>query len=198
MTKFNLLIKRIFDFVGSLIGLVFLSPLLVILALIIKVDSKGPILFKQKRIGKDGNTFHIYKFRTMIVNAESIGDGLTVKSDSDSRITKVGGLLRKTSLDELPQLFNILIGDMSIVGPRPPVVYFPYDGYSSYPSWAARRFSMKPGVTGLSQVRVRNSVSWDERIKIDLEYIDSFSLLTDIKIILQTFRRVFSSNNIYQ
>ena len=154
-------------------------------------------MFKQERIGKNGNTFKILKFRTMIVNAEKIGDGLTVKSDSDSRITKVGNFLRKTSLDELPQLFNVFLGTMSLVGPRPPVVYFPYDGYDNYPKWAQKRFTFKPGVTGLSQVTVRNSVPWDERIKVDLEYINDFNIITDFKILLKTVSKVFKSENIY-
>lgn len=197
MLKINLFIKRIIDIVGSLIGIIILSPLLVIVAFAIKLDSKGPALFKQERIGKNGNTFKILKFRTMIVNAEKIGDGLTVKSDSDSRITKIGNFLRRTSLDELPQLFNVLLGTMSLVGPRPPVVYFPYNGYENYPKWAQKRFTFKPGVTGLSQVTVRNSVPWDERIKVDIEYINNFNVIYDIKIILNTFIRVIKPQSIY-
>jgi len=168
--KVNLLIKRFVDILGSFIGIIILSPLFILVAICIKVTSEGPVFFKQKRLGKDGKVFDIIKFRTMIVNAEKIGDGLTVKSEDDPRITKVGKLLRKTSLDELPQLINVLKGDMSLVGPRPPATYSPYDGYENYPEWAKRRFDMRPGMTGLAQITVRNSVVWDKRIVIDNIY----------------------------
>ena len=189
-------IKRIFDILASLLAIVILSPFLLMFSIILKLDSKGPILFKQKRLGKNGKIFTIYKFRTMVVNAENIGDGISIKSDKDPRITKVGGVYRKTSIDELPQLFNVLLGDMSLVGPRPPVIYTPYDGYENYPEWAKKRFEMRPGVTGLAQVKVRNSATWDERIKIDNEYIDRFSLWLDIKILFMTVGKVFGSDNI--
>lgn len=197
MRNINLTIKRLIDFFGSFIGVIIISPILIIIALLIKFTSKGPVFFKQERLGKDGKTFKILKFRTMVVNAEKIGDGLTVKSENDNRITKIGKFLRATSLDELPQLFNVILGQMSLVGPRPPVTYYPYDGYKNYPDWAKRRFSMRPGVTGLTQVTVRNSVSWDERIVVDNKYIDSFSIWYDIKILFSTFQKVFKSQNIY-
>lgn len=197
MRELNLFIKRVIDFFGSLIGSVIISPILIIIALLIKLTSKGPVFFKQERLGKDGKTFKILKFRTMVVNAEKIGDGLSVKSENDNRITRVGRLLRATSLDELPQLFNVILGQMSLVGPRPPVTYFPYDGYNNYPEWAKKRFTMRPGVTGLTQVTVRNSVSWDERIKVDDEYIDSFNVWFDIKLLFRTLGRIFKSQNIY-
>jgi len=197
MRELNLFIKRLIDFFGSLIGSIIISPILIIIALLIKLTSKGPVFFKQERLGKDGKTFKILKFRTMVVNAEKIGDGLSVKSKNDNRITKIGKILRATSLDELPQLFNVILGQMSLVGPRPPVAYFPYDGYDNYPEWAKKRFTMRPGVTGLTQVTVRNSVSWDERIKVDNEYIDSFNVWFDIKILFRTLGRIFKSENIY-
>ena len=197
MRKLNLFIKRLIDFFGSLIGSIIISPILIIFALLIKLTSKGPVFFKQERLGKDGKTFKILKFRTMVVNAEKIGDGLSVKSENDNRITRIGRLLRATSLDELPQLFNVILGQMSLVGPRPPVTYFPYDGYNNYPEWAKKRFTMRPGVTGLTQVTVRNSVSWDERIKVDNEYIDSFNVWFDIKLLFRTVARIFKSENIY-
>jgi undecaprenyl phosphate N,N'-diacetylbacillosamine 1-phosphate transferase len=193
----NLFIKWLIDFFGSLVGIIIISPLLIIIAFLIKITSKGPVFFKQERLGKDGKVFMIFKFRTMVVNAENIGDGLTVKSDSDDRITKVGKILRATSLDELPQLFNVILGQMSLVGPRPPVTYFPYDSYNNYPEWAKKRFSMRPGVTGLTQVTVRNSVSWDERIVVDNKYIDNFNVWFDIKILFKTFIKIFRSENIY-
>jgi lipopolysaccharide/colanic/teichoic acid biosynthesis glycosyltransferase len=197
MRELNLFIKRLIDFFGSLVGSIIISPIFIIIALFIKLTSKGPVFFKQERLGKDGKTFKILKFRTMVVNAEKIGDGLSVKSENDNRITKIGKLLRATSLDELPQLFNVILGQMSLVGPRPPVTYFPYDGYNNYPEWAKKRFTMRPGVTGLTQVTVRNSVSWDERIKVDNEYIDSFSVWFDIKLLFRTLGRIFKSENIY-
>lgn len=131
MKIINLMIKRLFDLISSVIGVLLISPLLVLIAIMIKISTKGPILFKQDRLGKNGKTFKILKFRTMVVNAERIGDGLSIKSDNDQRITKIGRFLRATSLDELPQLFNVIIGDMSLVGPRPPVTYHPYK-YSEY------------------------------------------------------------------
>lgn len=185
------------DFLGSLIGVIIISPLLLIIALAIKLTSNGPVFFKQERLGKNGKVFNIIKFRTMVVNAEKIGDGLTVKSNNDNRITKIGKILRATSLDELPQLFNVIGGQMSLVGPRPPVKYFPYDGFENYPDWAKSRFTMRPGVTGLAQVTVRNSVSWDDRIVVDNKYIDTFNVWLDIKIMFQTLIKLFKSENIY-
>lgn len=197
MRKINLFIKRCIDLFGSLIGLLITSPIFIIVAILIKLTSEGPVLFKQERLGKDGKVFKILKFRTMIVNAENIGDGLKVKSENDSRITKVGRFLRATSLDELPQLWNVVIGQMSLVGPRPPVTYFPYDGYENYPGWAKKRFLMRPGMTGLAQVTVRNSVSWDERILLDIKYIDQFNIWLDLKIIFKTLQKIFKRENIY-
>ena len=187
MRKVQLAIKRIFDFCVCLLGLIIISPFFGLICLAIKLDDHGPVFFKQQRIGKNGKTFGIYKFRTMVVNAESIGDGLVVKTEDDPRITKVGRFLRKVSLDELPQLLNIIKGEMSLIGPRPPVVYHPYDGYEKYPEKAKRRFEMRPGITGLAQVEKRNSASWDERIEIDVRYVEQFSLLLDIKIFFRTF-----------
>lgn len=197
MKQINLFIKRLFDFLGSLIGIVILSPILLIISITIKFSSKGPVFFKQKRLGKNGKVFNIFKFRTMVTNAENIGDGLTVKNELDNRITGIGRFLRKLSLDELPQLFNVLLGNMSLVGPRPPVTYFPYDGYQNYPEWAKKRFLMKPGITGIAQVTVRNSVPWNDRIKVDNKYIDSFSLVLDFKILLLTTKKIFSTDDIY-
>ncbi len=133
----------------------------------------------------------------MIVNAEKIGDGIKVKSENDERITKTGRFLRATSLDELPQLINVLKGDMSLVGPRPPVPYHPYNGFENYPEWAKKRFLMRPGMTGLAQVTVRNSVSWDERTEIDNRYIESFNIWFDIKILFKTLGKIFKAENIY-
>ncbi|MFJ7306843.1 sugar transferase [Peribacillus frigoritolerans] len=197
MRIFNLFIKRLIDFTGSLIGIIIISPILIIIGLSIKLTSKGPVFFSQDRLGKNGKVFKIIKFRTMVVNAEKIGDGLTVKSENDNRITKVGKFLRTTSLDELPQLFNVIVGQMSLVGPRPPVTYFPYEGFGNYPEWAKKRFTMHPGVTGLTQVTVRNSVSWDDRIVVDNKYIDAFNVWLDLRIMFKTVFKLFKSENIY-
>ena len=197
MKKVQLFIKRLFDIIVSFVAILVLSPILLIVAVAIKLDSKGPVMFLQERLGYKGKKFKIIKFRTMMVNAEHIGEGLRVSSDKDPRITKVGRFLRATSIDELPQFFNILCGSMSLVGPRPPVTYHPYKGYEGYPEWAKKRFEMRPGVTGLVQATVRNSVVWDERIKIDNQYIDTFSLWNDFKIILMTVKRVCGGKNVY-
>ena len=186
MRKINLFIKRTADFLCSGLGIILLSPLLLVIALWIKLSSKGPVFFLQERLGYKGKPFKIIKFRSMVVNAEHIGDGIYINEKSDNRITKVGRFLRSTSLDELPQLFNVFVGDMSLVGPRPPVTYHPYDGYENYPDWAKKRFEMKPGMTGLVQVKMRNESSWDERIVVDNQYVDNFSVLFDLKILLQT------------
>ena len=197
MRRINLCLKRIIDIIGSLVGLVFLSPVFLVIALLIKMDSLGPVFFVQDRLGLRGKTFRIIKFRTMVMNAENIGDGLRVSSESDPRITRVGRVLRATSLDELPQLINVLKGDMSLVGPRPPATYHPYNGFESYPEWAKKRFEMRPGMTGLAQVMVRNSASWDERIRLDLQYIESFALHEDLRLLLLTVRKVFQRQSIY-
>lgn len=161
------------------------------------VDNYGSPLFLQERIGQNGIVFSIIKFRTMIVNAENIGDKLSVKSSDDFRITRIGKILRKLSIDELPQLLNVLIGDMSLVGPRPPATYHPYLGYDNYPEKYKRRFEAKPGITGLAQVKYRNSKTWQERFEIDLQYLENYSLLLDFRIIAYTFLAVLRSRNIY-
>lgn len=189
--------KTLIDFLLSLVGLIIISPLLLIISLLIKIDSRGPIFFKQKRLGRNGEVFQIYKFRTMVVNAENIGDGLSIKNEKDNRITKVGGFLRKTSLDELPQLINVLRAEMALIGPRPPVTYHPYKGYYNYPEWTQKRFEVRPGITGLAQVKVRNSATWDERIKYDNIYVDNLSIIYDTKIFFNTFRAVFNKDKIY-
>lgn len=197
MKKINLIIKRMVDFIFSLIGLIILFPFFVLIGLFIKFSSKGPVFFLQERLGLYGRPFKIIKFRTMIVNAEYIGDGLRVSSDKDPRITTVGRFLRATSLDELPQLINVICGDMSLVGPRPPVSYFPYNGYDRYPDWAKKRFEMKPGITGLAQCTIRNSASWDDRIKVDVQYVKEFNIFLDIQILLKTVKKVFEKENVY-
>lgn len=189
--------KRLLDILLSLLGLIIFSPLFLLISVAIKLDSKGPIFFKQLRLGRNGMEFEIYKFRTMVVGAEKMGTGLSIRSLSDSRITKVGAFLRKTSLDELPQFINILNGEMSIVGPRPPATYFPYKGYENYPQWAKKRFNTRPGVTGLAQVVYRNNAEWDERIKLDIKYNSNISFLLDLKLIFSTILKIFKRENVY-
>lgn len=193
---YRLFFKRFFDFILSLLAIIILSPLLLIISIFIKLGSKGPVFFLQERVGLNQKIFKIIKFRTMVVNAEHIGDGLRVKENDDPRITKMGRILRKTSLDELPQLFNILKGDMSIIGPRPPVTYHPYN-VGEYDEIKKHRFDVRPGLSGLAQVKVRNSATWDERIEYDLSYIENITLINDLKILLKTIIGVIKRDNIY-
>lgn len=197
MRKINLAFKRCGDILGSGTGILLLFPLMLLLAFLIKISSEGPVFFRQQRLGYKGKVFWILKFRTMVVNAEHMGTGLKVKDDSDERITKIGRFLRKTSLDEIPQLFNVLKGDMSLVGPRPPVTYHPYQGYDAYPMEAKKRFEMRPGITGLAQARVRNLATWEERIAYDIEYVRKFNVLFDIEILLQTIGTLRNSEKVY-
>jgi|SRR5690625_3269979 len=185
--------KRIFDVVCSVLMFTILSPLLLIVAIMIKLDKKGPILFKQTRGGINQRHFSIYKFRTMVQNAENIG--LKYKTEeNDPRITKVGSFLRKYSIDELPQLINIIKGDMSMVGPRPALPVHT-DNYNEY---QLQRLQVKPGITGLAQIKGRNNLTWDEKIKWDVEYVKNVSFWLDIKIIFKTAGIVFKKSNIYQ
>lgn len=188
--KFYLIIKRILDVVISLIALIILSPILLIVAIAIKIESKGPIIFKQQRIGKDGKVFNIYKFRSMVVGAEKMGTGVYSKKD-DNRVTKVGKFIRMTSIDELPQLVNILKGEMSIIGPRPVLTYHPWK-YEEYTEEQLKRFNVRPGVTGWAQVHGRKDVEWHERIKLDVYYVENISFLLDVKIFFKTIIQVLS------
>lgn len=192
----NLLIKRFLDIVIAIFCIVIFIPLLVLIAISIKISSVGPVFFLQERLGKGMKVFKILKFRTMIVDAEQFGSGLFVYDDKDKRITRIGRLLRKTSMDELPQLLNVLRGDMSLVGPRPPVTYFPYKA-NEYDDFKRKRFEMRPGITGLAQIKVRTTASWNERIKYDVEYVEQFNIFLDIKIFLETVLFVVASKKIY-
>jgi len=192
MKKLQLFIKRAVDIVFSFTALLLLVPFMVIIAALIKLTSKGTILFVQDRLGKDGKIFKLYKFRTMIPGAVNIGSGLSV-GEKDSRITKIGAILRKTSLDELPQLFNVLKGDISLVGPRPAVPeHLDYYGDSE-----RRRLKMKPGITGLAMVKGRASIPWSKRIECDIEYVNKFNLWLDLVIILKTAWVVLTRKNTY-
>ncbi|CEA00491.1 putative sugar transferase EpsL [Jeotgalicoccus saudimassiliensis] len=178
--------KRKLDILISLIGLIFLMPLFIIVSIAIKVESKGPIIFKQKRLGENGRIFNIYKFRSMVVGAEKSG---VYELEGDSRVTKVGKFIRKTSIDELPQFLNILKGDMSIIGPRPTLTYHPWT-YEKYDDFQLQRFLVKPGVSGWAQVNGRKELSWEERIKFDVYYVENYSFLFDLKIIVLTLIKV--------
>ncbi|OCC15608.1 Undecaprenyl-phosphate galactosephosphotransferase [Dissulfuribacter thermophilus] len=187
----QLLIKNIIDYVGAGLGLLIMSPLMLIIAILIKLDSSGPVFFIQERVGVNGRHFKLYKFRTMVKNAEELKkkleqqnemDGPVFKIKNDPRITRIGKILRKTSLDELPQLFNVLRGEMSLVGPRPPLP----NEVEKYEPHQRRRLSMKPGLTCIWQVSGRNDVDFDSWMKMDLEYIDNWSLLLDLKLIFRT------------
>ena len=194
----RLMVKRLMDILGSLIGIVITLLLLPFVAIAIKVDSKGPVFYKQKRIGLNGREFYLYKFRSMYVNADTLKeelqtqneiDGPMFKLTDDPRITKVGRFLRRTSIDEFPQFFNILLGNMSLVGTRPPTP----DEYAQYNLQYRRRLSIKPGLTGLWQVSGRSNITdFEEVVRLDLHYIDHWSLGQDIKILLQTIIVLFN------
>ena len=184
-------VKRAADIVLALVILLFLLPVLVIVAICIKVDSKGPAIFKQERLGLRGKMFEIYKFRTMCINAEHTGSGV-YSGKNDSRVTRIGRILRATSIDELPQLINILKGEMSFIGPRPPLTYHPWD-ISEYTPEQLRMFEVRPGITGWAQVNGRKGVLWPKRIELNVWYVDNVSLLLDLKILVMTVVKVLGN-----
>ena len=189
MRKCNLFLKRAFDIVASLMGIVVFTviPVFIIVPIVIRLTSKGPAMYNQIRIGKDQKPFKMYKFRTMIQERYD-ADGNEIMSEK--RITRVGKFLRKTSLDELPQLFNILNGTMSVIGPRPMLDY-------QAPRCRGEevlRFQMRPGLTGLAQVKGRNNIIWEDRIQYDIEYVKNFTFWQDMVIILQTVLLVFKKD----
>jgi lipopolysaccharide/colanic/teichoic acid biosynthesis glycosyltransferase len=184
--------KRGIDIILSLSVLIILLPVLLLIAIAIRISSKGPSIFKQKRAGKNGDSFVFYKFRTMVADTDPFGP--SPKSGKDPRLTKIGRILREYSLDELPQLFNILKGDMSIVGPRP--LYL-----SQIPEWNERqkkRLLVKPGLTGLAQISGRGELTREEKLELDVKYMETASLLADMKIILSTIAYVFSRKGVYE
>jgi len=192
MNLFQLIFKRIFDFFLSLTAILLFLPFSLLLVLLIKLDSEGPVFFTQTRVGKNSKDFTIYKFRTMVVGAEKKGAGLEIEK-GDSRITKIGRFLRLSSLDEFPQFINILKGDMSFIGPRPTV----RSQVEKYNARQIRRLEVKPGISGLAQVSGRNTLSWPERIEKDIEYIENYSLLLDMKIFFKTFAVVLFPKDVY-
>lgn len=197
-----MLMKALFDRVLGLLLVLVGLPVLAVVAVLVKIDSQGPILFKQRRIGAQGEPFNMLKFRTMVENAEALlgsladandGNEILFKKRDDPRVTRVGRVLRRYSLDELPQLFNVLRGDMSLVGPRPPLP----SEVAKYESDAVRRLRVKPGLTGLWQVSGRSNLSWEESLRLDLRYVDNWSLVLDLQILARTARAVLSGSGAY-
>ena len=195
-------IKAMFDRVAAGLALILLAPLFLLIGMAIRLDDHGPVFFKQTRVGRDGRTFKVYKFRTMVVDAEqrkvqlqalNEGAGVLFKMQRDPRVTKVGSTLRRTSLDELPQLLNVLKGDMSLVGPRPALP----DEVARYGDHMRRRLVVKPGITGLWQVSGRSGLSWEEAFRLDLRYVDNWSIVLDLQILWKTFSAVTKGSGAY-
>ena len=198
--KFYEIFKRGIDIIGAGSGLLLLSPVIAIVACAVKFTSKGPIFFSQKRVGKNGKIFDMYKFRSMVVNAEELKEklleqnemsGPMFKMKDDPRITKVGKFIRKTSLDELPQLWNVLKGDMSLVGPRPSL---PKE-VKQFEKWMYKRLTVKPGLTCYWQVSGRNNIDFEDWMKLDISYVDDRNLWIDIKLIFKTILVLFGDKN---
>lgn len=186
--RIQLFIKRIIDFIVALIGLIILSPLILLISILIKINLGSPIIFKQERPGYKEKVFCVYKFRTMMNSTDDKGNSLP----HYLRLTKLGTMLRKLSLDEIPQLINVIKGEMSLVGPRPLLVrYLPY-----YTKKERKRFDVRPGITGLAQINGRNTSSWDERLAYDYMYVKKYSLILDFKILILTLFKVFKSDGV--
>ena len=192
--------KRIIDIIGAGLGLILLSPIIAIVACAVKFTSKGPIFFSQKRVGKNGELFEMYKFRSMVVNAEELKEDLEEQNEmsgpmfkikDDPRITKVGKFIRKTSIDELPQLWNILKGDMSLVGPRPSL---PKE-VEQFDNWMFKRLSVRPGLTCYWQVSGRNNIDFEDWMKLDVKYVEERNIWIDIKLIFKTIFVLFGDKN---
>ncbi len=198
-----LIIKRLLDIVGATLGIIALSPLFILIGILIKIeDVKGPVFFNQVRVGKDGQTFRMYKFRSMVSNAEELkaelmkqneANGPVFKIKEDPRITKVGKFIRRTSIDELPQLFNVFKGDMSLVGPRPPLP----NEVEQYNNYEKQRLTVTPGLTCYWQVSGRSSIGFDDWVKLDLKYINERSIYLDMKLIFKTVLVLFGSKDAY-
>ena len=187
--------KRLFDTVVSAAGLVFLSPILAVLAVAVRASSRGPAIYRSQRLGRGGQPFEMLKFRTMFVGTPDLRnpDRSTFNAAQDARVTSIGAWLRRTSLDELPQLWNVLRGDMSLVGPRPDLV----DQLRYYDAADRQRFNVRPGITGLAQVSGRNRLTWKERRTINLEYVGSQSLVLDVRILWRTLASLMHSRNVF-
>ena len=195
MSAIECAIKRGIDIIASLLAITVLSPVCLLIAVLIRLDTRGPALFSQKRLGKQARPFECHKFRTMLVGSRDLRnvDGSTFNSEDDPRVTRVGRALRKTSLDELPQLFNVLKGEMSLVGPRPDQV----DQVKLYTQRELLRLTVRPGLTGLAQINGRNSIPWEERKRLDLDYIERRSLSLDISLLLRTIPYVLIRRDVF-
>ncbi len=189
--------KPLMDWIAAFFALIILFPLFLIVSVFIKIDSPGPVFFIQERLGKNGAIFRVIKFRSMTVNQPPKAKQGSRLYENDPRITRVGRFIRKTSIDELPQLINILTGDMSFIGPRPPVTYFPKK-YEDYSGFEKQRFQVKPGISGLAQVRCREIHDWDINIPIDVEYVKNFSFSYDLNLFLSSLFFFFKTDNIYR
>jgi len=185
------IIKRSVDLFSALCATILLSPIFLVIAISIRIDSKGPVIFKQQRLGRNGKPFWIYKFRSMTVGAEKQGTGV-YSYKGDSRITRVGKFIRATSIDELPQLINIIKGEMALIGPRPALTYHPWP-YDQYTAHQKHMFDVRPGITGWAQVNGRKEVPWPERIELNIEYVNKLSFAMDAKIFFLTFYKVFTN-----
>jgi len=181
--------KRIFDIVISLAAMIVFAPLMILAAIAIKLDTKGPVVYRQTRIGQNQKQFGIFKFRSMVTNADQIGGFST--QVGDARITRVGRILRKTSIDELPQLLNVLIGDMSLVGPRPDV---PAQEQNYTAAQWIKRHKVRPGITGLAQATMRSAATPEERTRLDLEYVDTAHWMTDLKLLWLTAKKIIGGS----
>lgn len=199
-SNFYIFFKRLIDLFGSFVGLIVLSPIILIVSLLIKFESKGPVIFSQDRIGKDGKVFKMYKFRSMVINAEKLKEklkeqnemsGPMFKMKEDPRVTRIGKFIRKTSIDELPQLINILKGDMSLVGPRPSLP----NEVEQFEDWMMERLEVKPGLTCYWQVSGRNNIDFEDWMKLDIKYVRERNTLTDIKLIFKTVFVLFGDEN---
>ena len=184
--------SRVLDIMLAGIGLVLAAPLLLIAAVAIKLDSRGPVIYRQRRVGKDGQQFEVYKLRTMRLGADPVGVGTPVLED-DPRVTRVGGLLRRFSLDEVPNLVNVLRGELAIVGPRPTLAA----QVELYTERQRRRLKVKPGITGWAQVNGRAGIPWEERIELDVWYVDNRSLALDLRILARTARLLLTGHGLY-
>ena len=195
MNAFQQAIKRLTDILVAALSLILLAPFLLTAGLLVRLDSKGPSVFRQKRLGKDGKPFTCYKFRTMYVDSPDLRypDGSTYNAEDDPRVTRMGRFLRKTSLDELPQLLNVLSGHMSLVGPRPDQV----DQLRYYTAEEKRKLLVKPGMTGWAQINGRNNIPWEQRKRLDLDYVEKQSLGLDLRILLQTIPYVLSRRDTF-
>lgn len=186
--------KRFFDIILSVFGILISCLPMLIIALAIKIDSPGPVIFKQKRLGYKGKEYEIWKFRSMCVNAEQKGSGV-YSGKGDTRVTRVGKIIRKTSLDEIPQLFNIFVGNMSFVGPRPPLTYHPWT-LEKYTDKQLHMFDVRPGITGWAQINGRKEVEWNRRIEMNVWYVDHMSFMLDLKIMwLTIWKVIFNEGN---